>query len=213
MATAAQISANQENSLHSTGPKTETGKAASCLNNLRHGLSGLFSILPSEDAAQYEALTESLRQEHQPATATELILVEKLAQHFWLSQRAQRLADHAGDAQKFSVLLRYQSTHDRAFHKCLDQLAKLRAEKQKNEIGFESQKRKEADETRKQELHEARLRLIHAKAAQVETDSDIKQTIEAPLPGNMRIPFDTLKGAFQLAVNQVNRDLRADIAA
>ena len=213
MATSAQISANQENSRHSTGPKTEAGKAASCLNNLRHGLAGLFSVLPSEDPSQYEALTQSLREEHQPATATELMLVEKLAQHFWLAQRAQRLADHAGDSEKFCTILRYQSTHDRAFHKCLDQLAKLRAEKKKNEIGFESQKRKDADETRNQELHEARLRLINAKANQVEVESDIKQTVEAPLPGHMRIPFDTLKGAFQLALDQANRELRAEMAA
>ena len=213
MPTPAQISANQANAQHSTGPKTEAGKAACALNNFRHGLAGLFSVLPSEDAAQYQALTEALRQEHQPATASELILVEKLAQHFWLSQRAQRLADQAADETKFSVLLRYQSTHDRNFHKCLEQLAKLRAEKRKIEIGFESQKRKDAEETRKQEMHQARLRLINAKASHVEIDSEIRQTVEAPLPGHMRIPFETLKDTFQLAVDEANRQLRAQPAA
>ena len=58
------------NSPHSTGPKTEAGRAASLMNNFRHGLAGLFALLPSEDSAQYEALVEGLREEHQPATLT-----------------------------------------------------------------------------------------------------------------------------------------------
>ncbi len=40
MSTQAQILANQANSLHSSGPKTEEGKAISSKNNFRHGLTG-----------------------------------------------------------------------------------------------------------------------------------------------------------------------------
>ncbi len=109
-----------------------------------------------------------MTEEHQPSTRTELILVEKMAQHYWTSQRAQSLQqpifENGNAAQSFSLFLRYQTTHDRAFHKCLDQLVKLRAERRKEQIGFESQKRqqaaqeaidasKQADETRRQEVH------------------------------------------------------------
>jgi hypothetical protein len=49
-----------------------------------------------------------------------------------------------------------------AFFKCLNELNKLKAERRKQErqdqIGFERQKQAEANEKRKQELHEARLR-------------------------------------------------------
>src|SRR5260370_1384659 len=52
MATAAQIFANRENARHSTGPKTEEGKAKSSSNSYRHGLAahGLI-ILPGQEEA------------------------------------------------------------------------------------------------------------------------------------------------------------------
>ena len=40
MSTKAQTTANIANAQHSTGPKTESGKAASSLNHLSHGLTG-----------------------------------------------------------------------------------------------------------------------------------------------------------------------------
>ncbi len=67
-------------------------------------------------------------------------------------------------------ILRYQTTNDRAFHACLNALLKLKAEKRKVKIGFESQKHKEAEETRrqsnenrKQELHQWAVLLAEAK--------------------------------------------------
>jgi hypothetical protein len=79
------------------------------------------------------------------------------------------------------------------FHKCLSDLLKLRAQKHKEEIGFVSQPSKEVAEVRKQQLHEARVRLANARASHLEIDSDIRQTIEAPLPGHVRIPSRTLR--------------------
>jgi hypothetical protein len=210
MSSSAQIAANQANAQNSTGPKTEEGKAASCLNNFRHGLAGLqFSVLPGECQEEYATLVAGLKAEHQPHTITECILVEKLAQHFWLSQRAQRYADLSMDNEKqFSLFLRYQTTNDRAFHKCLDQLLKRRAEKRKEQIGFESQKRQEAEQTVKQELNQAKARLVNAKAADLEFETELRSYIEAPLPGNVQIPFDELKGVLKYALTEVARNLQ-----
>jgi hypothetical protein len=215
MSTAAQIAANQANAEKSTGPKTEEGRAASCLNNFRHGLAGVqFSVLAGEDEEEYAALLAGLKAEHQPRTFTECILVEKLAQHFWLSQRAQRLADLSiEDEKKFALFLRYQTTNDRAFHKCLDQLLKLRAQKRKAQIGFESQKQKQAEQACKQELTQARVRLANAKAADLEFETELRSYIEAPLPGNIQIPFDEVKGALKYALTEVARNLQAKKAA
>ena len=163
MSTSAQIAANQANAQLSTGPKTEEGKAISSRNHFSHGLSyrgGMFVLLPWENAEEYAQLLIDLKSEHRPMSRTEMILVERMAQHHWLRDRAGVLQsncfhDDGGiDDKKLALYMRYQSTHERAFHKCLNDLLKLRAEKRKQEIGFESQKRKQEEHTRQQERHQ-----------------------------------------------------------
>ena len=179
MSTESQIRANRENAQLSTGPKTESGKAASCMNNFRFGFTGAFTVLPSEDQDEFDHLFHGLSIEHQVKTMTERVLVLKMAQHHWLSQRAQRLQNLVMDdaaltrieqERQFALFLRYQTTNDRAFHRCLNDLLKLKAEKRKQEIGFESQKqmqalesRREAAEKRKQERHKWDIMLAEAK--------------------------------------------------
>jgi hypothetical protein len=58
---------------------------------------------------------------------------------------------HIVEQKLFTLYLRYQTTHERAFSKCLNDLLKLRSEKRKAEIGFASQNRQE-------ELHEIKKR-------------------------------------------------------
>ncbi len=179
MSTTAQIAANQANAKQSTGPKTEHGKAIASLNNLRHGFNGSFSVMPWESQDEFEFLFIDLRVEYKPVTVTETVLVEKMAQAMWLGQRAVLLQQRCfnpnvpecDNEKQLALYLRYQTTHDRAFHKCLNALLKLRAEKRKEEIGFESQKRivadqtrREAGENRKQELHRYNVLLAEAKA-------------------------------------------------
>jgi hypothetical protein len=158
MSTVAQISANQANAQHSTGPATEEGKARSARNNFRHGLASGQLIVPGEDPAEFEALSEDLFHEHQPATPTEENLVLSMAQHFWLGQRAIRLQNEAfaagGSVAQLSLLLRYQTSNQRAYSRCFTDLFKLRAERHRDESarfreaktaisGFESQKTSE----------------------------------------------------------------------
>jgi hypothetical protein len=175
-------------------------------------LTSHFSVLPSENPEEYAALLTGLREEHQPSTMTEQMLVEMMAQHFWLSQSAQRFADVAIENQndkQLALFLRYQTTHDRAFHKSLDQLLKLRAEKRKQEIGFESQKQKQATAERQREMHEARVRLANAKAEHLELDTEIRSTIEARLPGHAQIPFSDIKGVLKIALEEVAQTRKA----
>jgi hypothetical protein len=180
MATEAQISANQSNAQLSTGPKSESGKAASSQNNFKYGLTGSsFTVLEFENQDEYDRVLCGLRFEHQPATMTESILVEKMAQSYWLSKRALYLQDQCAtdeeltleqQGRQLALFIRYQTTHDRAFHRALNDLLKLRADKRKQEIGFESQKckaaaesRRESAEKRKQDLHELAYMLAEAK--------------------------------------------------
>ena len=206
MSTEKQIAANQANAQHSTGPKTENGKAASSHNNFRWGFCGAFTVLPSENQEEFDTLLIALRAEHQPATVTETILVEKMAQHHWLSRRALMLQDMAiqtevsdlppaAQHKQFALFLRYQTTNDRAFHKCLNDLLKLRAEKRKQEIGFESQERKkqeharkEAVEKRKQDLHRINILLAEAKV-------DHQNLLNLNLDSSMRRAANAQKAA------------------
>ena len=194
MSTRAQRRANRRNAQLSTGPKTEEGKAASSLNNFRHGLAGrlIVASLSPEDAAEFQELAAALRSEHNPQTPTETLLVERVIESFWMSSRALHLqpaALESGDDRRLSLLLRYQTTHERAFLKCLNELAKLRKEKRQQEIGFESQKQR-------QELHEAKLRSLAASTEARELDTEIRSSVEAPLPGNTHPPFSVAKRVF-----------------
>jgi hypothetical protein len=229
MSTEAQIIANQQNAQHSTGPTTPEGKAASCMNNFRTGLTGdSFSVLPWENEADYHTLHSALLAQLDPRGPLERLLIEKMAQHQWLAQRALVLQDmcfqqdvpNCDEEKKLALYLRYQTTHERAYHKYFDQLMKFRSEARKKEIGFESQERKrkenavkEADQARKQEAHEARIRLTHARAADLELDTEIRGAIQAPLPGHVQIPFEQLKSVLSLALTDVARHMAAEKAA
>ena len=78
---------NRANSLHSTGPRTDPGKQRSSLNAIRHGLTARTAVLPTEDPAAYENHCQQLRDEYQPATPTEALLVRELADTAWRLNR------------------------------------------------------------------------------------------------------------------------------
>jgi hypothetical protein len=171
MSTESQIQANRENAKLSSGPKSEAGKAASALNNTRHGLTGAFRVLPTESQSDFDALLATLADEHQPATFTETTLVEAMAQHHWLRRRALSLESSCYDAatgqivdqKQLALYLRYQTTHERGFHNALNDLLKLRVVRRKEQIGFESHQRAERDDKRKQERHQWAILLAEAK--------------------------------------------------
>ena len=206
MSTAAQIAANQANASLSTGPSTAEGKATSSKNNFRHGMAGRFMLTPDDDRAEFLELVDAVRAEHDPQTPTETILVERMTECFWMARKAMKYQAAAiadGDDARLAVMARYGATHERTFKSCLTELTKLKEQRAKQQIGFESQKRKEAEEARKQETHQARLRQINSRTESIEIDSEIRATIEAPLPGNERIPFEELKTAIQSAIRHL----------
>ena len=70
------------------------GYDASRLNAVRHGILSRFSVLPWEDADEYEALLNALTREHGPAGLTETHLVLELVGVLWRKRRL-RLAENA----------------------------------------------------------------------------------------------------------------------
>ena len=150
MATPAQIAANQANAQRSTGPTTPEGKAKSAMNRLTHGFASAQSIIPGESHEAFIALLDELLIEHQPASPTEEILVEKMAQTQWLTQRAlnlqgeafleQALKQESGVPKHLGLLIRYYTTADRAFHRAHNELIKAQKQRKNAEIGFVPQK-------------------------------------------------------------------------
>jgi hypothetical protein len=91
MATAAQAAANRLNGALSHGPTSEEGKAKSSRNALKTGLAGRTVLLPSEDAALYEAHLIQFRERYQPVGDQELALVQSLADTEWRLARIPSL--------------------------------------------------------------------------------------------------------------------------
>ena len=146
---------NRANAQHSTGARTTTGREASSQNHTVHGLArhnGHFALLPFEKKHEFDALQHSLASEYRPTSPTEHILRTNMSESHWLAQRAQGLltgcldpeTGKISDPKSFSLYLRYQTTHERAFNKALTEFQKLRAERRKEQAGFEAQKRQQA---------------------------------------------------------------------
>jgi hypothetical protein len=130
----------------STGPRTESGKAASSQNALRHGLASGTILIPGEDPEELKALELALLEQYKPASAIEELLLQDMVNHHWLKDRALRLQGEAlalaqlGELPAtFSVLLRYQTTNERAFHKALATLQAVQKEARTVEQQFVSQ--------------------------------------------------------------------------
>ena len=149
MASAAQLSANRANAKLSTGPVTPEGKAKVATNRLSHGLTGQFRLLSDESQQEYDTLLDSLSDEYQPQTATEIHYLNEAAQNMWRLQRASMLEQQVFEGTlKLDLVLRYTNSARRAVNHALKYLAAARKAREavqnepSAEIGFESQSQK-----------------------------------------------------------------------
>ena len=87
----AQLAANRSNAQLSTGPTSSQGKAKSCLNAVKTGLTGRTVLLPSDNSAEYQRHIASFEKEFRPVGAAESALVQSLADIAWRLQRIPAL--------------------------------------------------------------------------------------------------------------------------
>lgn len=91
MTSTKQIEANRSNSLRSTGPRSEGGKASSSVNALKHGLAARQIVIRGESQVMYEQLFADVSAEFDPQGATEVMLVEQLVSTLWRLRRVPLL--------------------------------------------------------------------------------------------------------------------------
>ena|ERR1700735_5529536 len=82
---------NRNNARYSTGPRTPEGRQRSCLNALRHGLTGQTVVMPAEDLEAYQQHIQRFVNEYHPQGATESQLVQSLADAAWRLNRVAAL--------------------------------------------------------------------------------------------------------------------------
>ena len=144
-----QIEANQNNASKSTGPKTSAGKQRASLNALKHGMLSKDLLIDGEDEKDFKKLLDGLLDTHQPTTATEIILVEKMAIALWKMKRLQRIEtarihasmvsgisgplnrgrdidpDQYAIAMNVELLMKYQTLLEGQFYRALNVLLSL----------------------------------------------------------------------------------------
>jgi hypothetical protein len=102
MATDKQNEANRQNAQKSTGPRSAEGKARSSMNHLTSGIYAASALIPGEDPAGRQALSERYFAQCQPMTEQERHQVDILVQCDWLARRYVR-----ADAQMWNRSMEY----------------------------------------------------------------------------------------------------------
>lgn len=203
-----KLAANRANAQLSTGPTSTAGKSIVAQNRIRHGLTGSFRVLGDESQQEFDYLVETLIDEHAPADSTEAEFIQQMAEALWLSRRSVRLQDACilalefGNKEEqqaarkdFALFMRYQATHERAFSRYSTELRKRRNERRRVERGFESQKRRavqesrrqelgvyrQATEIRKQERHDMAMRAARAKCERLEKRKTVVEPSTKPV--------------------------------
>ncbi len=161
-----QLEANRANAQRSTGPTSAAGKEKVSQNRTLHGLTGRFQVLPNEKQERFEELFNQFMLDENPVGSVEIELVRKMAEHTWCARRAsclieacflviaqtpEQLTNNEAEVRvrpELERYERYQAHHDRAYARASAELIKRRNERRKEEVGFESQKRADAQEKR-----------------------------------------------------------------
>jgi hypothetical protein len=86
-----KITANRRNSMHSTGPKTETGKLWSRMNAMKHGIFASELKVSNRDKPEFDLLHRTLRAQLKPASTLQQIGFERVVCGAWRWKLAIRL--------------------------------------------------------------------------------------------------------------------------
>jgi hypothetical protein len=89
LTTPKQLSANRQNALKSTGPRTASGKSIASKNAVSHGLRAQQIVIGGECQDEYDDFREVLIARMLPADPLEALLVDRIAVSFWRLRRSE----------------------------------------------------------------------------------------------------------------------------
>ena len=75
-----------------TGPKTKSGKLASCMNRLKHSACAESLFIKGENPDDFFSLLENAFEQYQPAFDQDAILVTRSVQANWILMRRERIS-------------------------------------------------------------------------------------------------------------------------
>jgi hypothetical protein len=87
MTTSAQIRRNQQNAKHSTGPRTISGKNRSRFNAVKHACTAKLVLLPAEQPAEFNELTNGFFEHFRPQNPVEVVLTQDAVYCSWQLKR------------------------------------------------------------------------------------------------------------------------------
>jgi hypothetical protein len=120
MATAPQLIANRANAQHSTGPRSDNGKATSARNATKYGLFAAGDYIPEADREEFEELEADLLDDLAPLRPIEVLWFREIVSAAWRLHRCLKL--EADEAAEPSV----QRTRAQAQHQLARATAELR---------------------------------------------------------------------------------------
>jgi hypothetical protein len=209
VSTAAQIAANQKNAQLSTGPVSESGKAKSSLNAVKSGLTGHTVLLPSEDAALYQAHVSEFIKHYAPVGDEEGKLVQSLADTEWRLLRipALEMGVYAIGRLEFAGLFPDQDEAVRQH--LIEAQVFLAYQRQLNNLSIQEnrlRRQREKDTAALRELQEKRQKQTEARL-----DAAVRQYIRFTKE-HPQTEFDPAQFGFEFALPEIQ--LRAhDLAA
>jgi hypothetical protein len=138
MSSDAQVAANIENARHSTGPRTEEGKARSSQNAIKHGLTSNKSLLlPDEDEEEFREFASDLKATYAPFNTVEAELVDDIISIQWRRKRAafleaRILSAENPDFKALNNISLIASRLKREFSATHKELMELQVDREKN---------------------------------------------------------------------------------
>ena len=138
MSSTAQIEANRANAQHSTGPRTEEGKAASRYNAMKTGLTSAFIWVDENREEDFNRLRAGLLNDLKPEGQLEKNLFDTILHASWCIFQCQwhesaflgkgALTDH-GLFKYLDRINRYRRNHETTMRRALAELRKLQTER------------------------------------------------------------------------------------